>query len=52
MNIDTPDFGILLSSMAYDNGAEIDAEQFSDPRVEVELAFIIEKITWQVKRFP
>ena len=41
MNIDTPDFGILLSSMAYDNGAEIDAEQFSDPRVEVELAFII-----------
>ena len=41
MNIDTPDFGILLSSMAYDNGAEINAAQFSDPRVEVELAFII-----------
>jgi 2-oxo-hept-3-ene-1,7-dioate hydratase len=41
MNIDTPDFGILLSSMAYEDGAEINAAQFSDPRVEVELAFVI-----------
>ena len=41
MKIDTPDFGVLLSDMAYRTGDEIIANEFTDPRIEVELAFVL-----------
>jgi len=41
MNIDTPDFGILLQSMYFPNRSEIRVADFCDPRVEVELAFVM-----------
>jgi 2-oxo-hept-3-ene-1,7-dioate hydratase len=43
MNIDTPDYGVLLDDMAYANGASITASDFTDPRLEVELAFVLRK---------
>ena len=41
MQIDEPDFGTLLDNMFFDDGAEIHAAQFLDPRIEVELAFVL-----------
>jgi 2-oxo-hept-3-ene-1,7-dioate hydratase len=41
MNIDTPDFGILLDDMAFANGGEISAADFLDPRIEAEIAFVL-----------
>ena len=41
MHIDEPDYGTLLDDMFYADGAEIDAANFTDPRIEVELAFIL-----------
>jgi len=41
MQIDEPDFGTLLDDMLFDDGAEIDTARFTDPRVEVELAFVL-----------
>lgn len=43
MNIDTPDYGVLLDDMVFPNGASIPAGDFNDPRVEVELAFVLKK---------
>ena len=43
LNIDTPDYGVLLDDMEYANGAEIPAGDFTDPRLEVELAFVLKK---------
>ncbi len=43
MNIDTPDFGILLDDMAYADGDRIRASDFTDPRIEVEFAFVLKK---------
>jgi len=43
MNIDTPDFGILLESMHFPSGSRIPAADFTDPRIEVELAFVLKK---------
>lgn len=43
MNIDTPDFGILLDDMAYADGDQIPAADFTDPRIEVEFAFVLRK---------
>ncbi|AJQ97676.1 2-oxo-hept-4-ene-1,7-dioate hydratase [Gynuella sunshinyii] len=43
MNIDSPDFGVLLNSMQFANGSRIPHEQFTDPRIEVELAFVLNK---------
>lgn len=43
MKIDEPDFGTLLDDMFFDDGAEIEAAQFLDPRIEVELAFVLSK---------
>jgi 2-oxo-hept-3-ene-1,7-dioate hydratase len=43
MNIDTPDYGVLLDDMAYPDGASIPAGDFTDPRLEVELAFVLKK---------
>lgn len=41
MQIDEPDTGLLLDDMFFNGGAPIDAAQFTDPRLEVELAFIL-----------
>ncbi|MDH3439927.1 MAG: 2-oxo-hepta-3-ene-1,7-dioic acid hydratase [Gammaproteobacteria bacterium] len=43
MNIDTPDFGVLLDDMFFPCGAAIAAADFTDPRIEVELAFVLKK---------
>lgn len=41
MSINEPDFGVLLDDMYFENGSEIAVDQFLDPRIEVELAFIL-----------
>jgi 2-oxo-hept-3-ene-1,7-dioate hydratase len=41
MKIDTPDFGVLLDDMAFKDGAKIRAADFTDPRIEVEFAFVL-----------
>ncbi len=41
MNIDTPDFGVLLQSMRFNNHCLITHADFTDPRIEVELAFVL-----------
>ncbi|RAU18924.1 2-oxo-hepta-3-ene-1,7-dioic acid hydratase [Nitrincola tibetensis] len=42
-NIDEPDYGVLLDDMLFEDGATIRAADFLDPRIEVELAFILKK---------
>lgn len=41
VNIDTPDYGVLLDHMLYPNGGTISAGDFTDPRIEVEFAFVL-----------
>ena len=41
MKIDEPDYGTLLDEMFFDDGAQLEAGRFSDPRIEVELAFVL-----------
>ena len=41
VNIDQPDYGVLLDDMFFPDGAEIKAADFLDPRIEVELAFVL-----------
>jgi len=41
VNIDEPDYGVLLDSMFFADGAEINVSDFLDPRIEVELAFVL-----------
>ena len=41
MNIEHPDFGVLLDDMAFPNGGRIRAADFTDPRIEVEFAFVL-----------
>jgi 2-oxo-hept-3-ene-1,7-dioate hydratase len=41
MNIDEPDFGALLDYMAIDTGASLTAAEYVDPKLEVELAFVL-----------
>ncbi len=43
MNINTPDFGILLDSMHFPNNSVIPCSDFLDPRIEVELGFVMKK---------
>jgi 2-oxo-hept-3-ene-1,7-dioate hydratase len=38
---DEPDYGILMDDMVFEEGTEIVAANFLDPRVEVELAFML-----------
>jgi 2-oxo-hept-3-ene-1,7-dioate hydratase len=39
--IDEPDYGVLLDDMFFAAGSELPFERFIEPRVEVELAFIL-----------
>ena len=41
--IDEPDYGALLDDMLFADGAEIPRDRFIVPRVEVELAFILDR---------
>ena len=41
MNIGEPDFGTLLDDMVLENGATIPAADFIDPRIEVEITFVL-----------
>lgn len=41
VGIDEPDYGVLLDDMFFDNGSDVPLERFIEPRVEVELAFIL-----------
>lgn len=43
VNIDQPDYGILLDDMFFEDGAEIKVSDFLDPRIEVELAFVLKE---------
>ncbi|HWI85416.1 MAG TPA: 2-oxo-hepta-3-ene-1,7-dioic acid hydratase [Sphingomonas sp.] len=40
-NVNEPDFGTLLDDMLFLDGTDIPVERFIEPRVEVELAFIL-----------
>jgi 2-oxo-hept-3-ene-1,7-dioate hydratase len=41
MNIDEPDFGTLLDYMMYESGVVLSAADYLDPRIEVELSFVL-----------
>ncbi|UWQ49405.1 2-oxo-hepta-3-ene-1,7-dioic acid hydratase [Leisingera caerulea] len=41
LKITTPDSGVLLDDMAFENGATVPAGRFIQPRVEAEIAFIM-----------
>jgi 2-oxo-hept-3-ene-1,7-dioate hydratase len=41
LNITTPDSGVLLDDMAFEDGATIPADRFIQPRIEAELAFVL-----------
>lgn len=43
MHIDEPDFGTLLDDMQFADGSRIEAARFTDPRIEVELAFVLDR---------
>lgn len=42
LGIDIPDSGVLLDDMLYETGARIPAGRFIEPRVEAEIAFLME----------
>ena len=43
VGIDEPDYGVLLDDMVEYDGASIDASRFRQPRIEVELAFVLDR---------
>lgn len=43
MQIDEPDYGTLLDDMSFANGCVLEAARFTDPRIEVELAFVLKR---------
>jgi len=43
MKIDTPDYGVLLDNMLFQNGEAIVHRDFLDPQIEVELAFVLKR---------
>ena len=43
MNINESDFGFLTNEMVFEDGTTIPSEDFLDPRIEVELAFVLKK---------
>lgn len=42
LGVDRPDFGVLFEDMAYDDGATIDFAQVMQPKVEAEVAFVLD----------
>ena len=43
MEIDEPDYGILLDDMVFSTNSKIKTNDFLDPKIEVELAFVLKK---------
>lgn len=43
MGIDEPDYGTLLDDMVFENFSKIRTQDFLDPKIEVELAFVLKK---------
>ena len=43
VGITEPDYGVLLDDMFFDSGTDVPLERFTEPRVEVELAFVLGK---------
>jgi 2-oxo-hept-3-ene-1,7-dioate hydratase len=43
VNITEPDYGLLLDDMLFPDGQDVPFDRFIEPRVEVELAFILKK---------
>ena len=43
MNIDTPDYGVLLDNMAFANHSSLLAADFLDPRIEAEFGFVMKR---------
>jgi 2-oxo-hept-3-ene-1,7-dioate hydratase len=43
VKIDTPDYGVLLDDMVFPNGGTIPANDFTDPRIETEFAFVMKE---------
>ncbi|ABQ70611.1 2-oxo-hepta-3-ene-1,7-dioic acid hydratase [Rhizorhabdus wittichii RW1] len=43
VNITEPDYGVLLSPMRFHDGQTIPIDRFIEPRVEVEIAFVLKK---------
>lgn len=41
--ITEPDYGAIFSDMIFENGSEIEFDQFSNVRIEVELAFVLDQ---------
>lgn len=41
LKIDTPDSGVLLDDMLFENGASVPPDRFIQPRVEAEIAFVM-----------
>src|SRR3546814_15191406 len=39
-----PDFGILTSAMAYDDGATVPIEALIQPKAEAEIAFVLKRV--------
>ena len=43
MKIDEPDFGTLLDDMLFKDGATLEAGAYLDPRIEVEITFVLKE---------
>lgn len=43
LNIDIPDSGILFEDMFFDHGSTVPAGRFIEPRIEAEIAFIMDR---------
>lgn len=41
MGVDQPDYGPVLSNMVYDDGATVDLSRYIQPRVEAEIALVL-----------
>lgn len=41
LNIDTPDSGVLLDDMRFEDGCTIPGDRFIQPRIEAEIAFVM-----------
>ena len=43
LGVDQPDYGPVLSNMVYDDGASIDLGDYIQPRVEAEIALVLDE---------